>query len=176
MNPLLSIDPGASGGLAWRDCETTHCENMPEGMTAQVDRLRSLKVEMPNLECFVERVGTYMPGNSGPAAAKFAWHCGSIVTALYALGIPTIQVTPQKWQKAIGTWAKDKSQRKREIKEAMARRYPHLSVTLKTADALGILTYALQFRPKQGPDYERAFNSLDLTATDGCKATTRVKA
>jgi uncharacterized protein YbjT (DUF2867 family) len=85
-----------------------------------------------------------MPGNSGPSAAKFARHCGHIEAALSALGIPTVFVLPAKWQKAIGGFPADKAERKRAIKEAMARRYPHLAVTLKTADALGLLSYALQ--------------------------------
>jgi hypothetical protein len=43
MTPFLAIDPGASGGLAWRDADgIVHAEPMPDGMTAQVDRLRSL--------------------------------------------------------------------------------------------------------------------------------------
>ena len=54
-----------------------------------------------------------------------------------------------KWQAALGTWPKDKMQRKRAIKETMARRFPALNVTLKTADALGILCYARQQATKE---------------------------
>jgi hypothetical protein len=140
----LAIDPGASGGIAWIDAvrDELCAVPMPEGMTAQADFLRSLAVS--GAKAIVERVGTYMPGNSGPAAATFARHCGHIDAMLYCLGIPiAANPTPQTWQKQLGTWPKDKQERKRAIKEAMARRYPHLSVTLKTADALALLTWGM---------------------------------
>lgn len=144
MSMILAIDPGAGGGLAWRDrYGQAWAESMPDGMTAQVDRLRALRVALGEIEAVVERVGCYMPGNSGPAAATFARHCGHLDAALYCLGIPIRHnPTPQTWMKAIGTWPKDKQDRKRAIKEWAARRYPHLTVTLKTADALALLAWA----------------------------------
>jgi len=143
----LAIDPGVSGGLAWTDEDgIVQAEPMPEGMTAICDRLRELRAEGIGA-AVVERVGTYMPGNAGPAAATFARHCGHLDATLYCLGYSAPQgPTPAQWQKIVpglpkGTGA-EKADRKRAIKEAMARRYPHLRVTLKTADALGILTWA----------------------------------
>jgi hypothetical protein len=153
MMRLLVIDPGASGGLAWRgDDGIVWAEAMPDGMTAQIDRLRALRVALgPDLLAVVERVGCYMPGNSGPAAATFARHCGHIEAALYCLGVGIYRnPTPQSWQKALGTWPKDKMERKRAIKEWAARRYPHLSVTLKTADALALLAWGEMQEGKDG--------------------------
>lgn len=141
---IMAIDPGANGGIAFTDGDTTGCFPMPEGMSAQADKIRSLVVEGGINRAIVERVGTYMPGNSGPAAATFARHCGHIEAILYCFGVPTDQVMPKKWQASFGTLPKDKQERKRAIKEAMARHYPHLPVTLKTADALGILTWAIK--------------------------------
>jgi hypothetical protein len=142
---ILAIDPGASGGIAvWNPNELlTDAFPMPDGMCDQVDCLRSITASLPDWRCVMERTGTYVPGNSGPSAAKFARHCGHLEAALYVMGIPTTQVAPQKWMKALGALPHDKAERKRAIRELMARRYPHLEVTLKTADALGILTYAL---------------------------------
>ena len=141
MQPILSIDPGASGGLAWRDSDgIVHAERIPDGMPAIVDRLRALTIENKGLLAIVERVGGYMPGNSGPAACKFARHCGHIDAALYALGVPVRQVAPSVWMRALGALPADKGARKRSIRDLMATRYPHLDVTLATADALGILT------------------------------------
>ena len=141
MTRLLAIDPGAGGGIAWLDEDRiVQAEAMPEGMTGVVDWLREHRAGITH--AVMEKVGTYMPGNSGPAAATFARHVGHLEAALYCMGFSTTQVTPQKWMKALGTWPKDKQARKKAIKEEMARRYPHLRVTLKTADALGILTWA----------------------------------
>ena len=151
MKTLITIDPGVSGGLAWIDPDgITHAEPMPEGMTAQVDRLRSLAAELPGAAAFMEKTGGYMPGNSGPAAATFARHCGHLEATLYTLGIPTEQIAPGVWQRALGGFPKDKPARKRAIRELMARRFPALAVTLKTADALGILTWAME---KRGHDH-----------------------
>lgn len=138
---IIGIDPGLSGGIAWEDDGTVKAIPMPDGMSAQADFLIGLKVSSDKkLKCYMEKTGTYMPGNSGPAAATFARHCGCLEGILYTLGIPTEQVAPGVWQKKLGTLPKEKPERKRAIKEEMARRYPYLTVTLKTADALAILT------------------------------------
>ncbi len=139
----IAIDPGASGGIAYRDADgIVRAEPMPEGMTAQVDRLRQLQAELGPLTATIERVGGYMPGNSGPAAAKFAAHCGGLRYAVYALGIAAErEPTPQTWMKSLGALPKDKPERKRAIRDAMQRMHPHLDVTLKTADALAMLAW-----------------------------------
>jgi hypothetical protein len=138
---MIAIDPGASGGLAYVDDGIVQAVAMPEGMTEQIDLIRRLASEGHH-ECIMENVGFHMPGNSATATAKFARHCGHLEAACYAYGISVQYVAPQKWQREIGTFSKDKRERKAQIKEAMARLYPHLTVTLKTADALGIFTWA----------------------------------
>jgi hypothetical protein len=143
MRAILAVDPGLSGGLAWMDMDgNVHAEGMPEGMTAVVDRIRELAAGS-RFDCVVEKVGLWMPGDHPNAATKFARHCGNVEAALYACGISTVEVAPGTWMKALGVLPKVKTARKRAIRELMARRYPHLAVTLKTADALGILTWAV---------------------------------
>lgn len=140
---FLAIDPGAGGGLAWTDRDgVVHAEKMPGGMTAQADRLRALAAELPGLRAVVEKAGTYRPGNSGPAACAFARHCGHLEAMLYVLGVPAEQVAPGVWMRALGELPPEKADRKRAVRELMARRYPALAVTMSTADALGILTWA----------------------------------
>ena len=146
MKPLIAIDPGASGGIAWTENGDPRCEKMPEGMTAQADLIQSIVMAEVNrgMTAIIERVGTYMPGNSGPAAATFARHCGHLEAILYMCGVSTEQVLPNKWMKSImGEVPKDKKDRKNKIKGLMARKYLHLKVTLSTSDALGILTWGL---------------------------------
>lgn len=144
--PIIAIDPGAAGGVAWTESDgTVWAAPMPSGMTAQADLLRSLVASLPGAVAVLEKVGGYMPGNSGPAACTFARHCGHLEAALYLLGVPSEQVAPGVWmKKALGALPSEKPERKRAIREAMARRYPALAVTLKTADALGILTWATE--------------------------------
>lgn len=143
MRRLIAIDPGASGGIAWRgDDGVVRAEAMPDSMTGQIDFLRGLALD-PAAGVVLERVGTYVPGNSGPAAATFARHVGHLEAAMYTLGLPIVwNPTPVQWQKWVGTLPKDKADRKRAIREWAARRYPHLRVTLRTADALAMLAWA----------------------------------
>ena len=137
---FLTIDPGAGGGIAWRDNEyVVFADPMPEGLSGIVDKLRIILNDNPGIKAVIERTGTYMPGNSGPGAVTFARHCGHIEAILYTLGIPTTQVTPQKWMKCIGVLPKEKKDRKNAIKEWVARRHPDIKVTLKTSDALAML-------------------------------------
>lgn len=145
MTPLVCIDPGAQGGMAFRCADgIISAWKMPDGMTAQVDCLRELAANHCGLQAITERVGSYVKGNAVGGAVRFARHCGNLEATLYALGIPTLQPpAPQTWQKYFGALPDGKEQRKRAIREAMARLYPHLSVTLATADALGILTWKI---------------------------------
>ena len=140
MTPILAIDPGASGGLAWRNLVgIVHADKMPIGMTEQVDALRPFAYG--GTVAIIEKTGTWFKGDHPSAACKFARHCGQIEAALYALGIPFEEVAPGVWMRSMGTLPKVKQARKNAIKEEMARRYPHLKVILGTADALGILTW-----------------------------------
>lgn len=145
---IITIDPGASGGVAWIETDGySRAAKMPDGMSTQADFLRKLSMieGTGNTKAILEKVGTYVPGNSGPAAATFARHCGHLEAILYCLGLPVHQVTPGVWMKSLGVLPKDKQERKRAIKEMMARLHPHLAVTLSTADALGML-YWYQYR------------------------------
>ena len=143
MKPILCIDPGASGGMAIFGLDgCVEAVPMPEGMTAQIDAIRHIAATNPGLKAVIENVGFHRPRNSAVATATFARHVGHIEAALYTLGVPTITVTPTKWMAALGSRPADKTARKNAIKENVARRFPHLTVTLKTADALGMLVWA----------------------------------
>lgn len=145
MKEILAIDPGASGGLAYwnSDFERVEIQNMPDGMTAIIDTLMDLRSKGISI-VVIENVGGYRPGNSGPSACKFARHVGHLEATCYCLGFQATRVAPNTWMKSLGAFSKDKTERKREIKEMMARRYPYLNITLKTSDAVGILTYAME--------------------------------
>jgi uncharacterized protein YbjT (DUF2867 family) len=143
MNPILCIDPGASGGFAIQPpYGMVEAQAMPEGMTAQIDAIRAIAANFPGLKAVIENVGFHRPGNSAVASCKFARHVGHIEAALYACGIPTTTVAPSKWMAALGSLPAEKRDRKNAIKEKVARQFPHLKVTLGVADALGILVWA----------------------------------
>ena len=149
MKPLIAIDPGKSGGVAWMDLEgVVSTANMPDTVGGIVSLLRELKVRGLN-EAILERVGGYIAGTPTPGSFMFRFgeSYGVIQGCLAALGFRYELVLPQKWQKplALGTRgsAGGSSEWKRRLKSEAERRFPNLDVTLKTADALLILDYAI---------------------------------
>ena len=160
MSLKITIDPGQSGGIAWKDERgNVSARKMPE---TPMDILQFLS-KFPGYSGCIEKTGGYMPGNSGPAAVKFARHCGHLDMALLACAISTVSVTAQKWQAHIigkpnyqkipketlpkirrQILAHRKTERKNKIKATVQARFPHLKVTLATSDALGILIYFME--------------------------------
>ncbi len=165
---LIAIDPGVSGGIATNKGGVVSAIKMPETPMDIIYFLESLiddTLERPgnSVKAYVERVGTYMPGNSGPAAVAFARHCGVLDAALLALRIPAVYPTPRAWMDAfigkqtyhkmpkavpqkerLRILAKRKTERKNKIKAKCQALWPELKITLAVADALGILWYGMR--------------------------------
>lgn len=146
---LIGIDPGASGGIAWADTElgTSGAAAMPECPYRLADLLDDLKLK-GICWVYLEKVHS-MPGQGVASTYKFGESVGVIKGITAALAIPVIMVSPQKWQKTmeLPRGIQFKKERKHRIRDLMQARYPHIKVNLKTADALAIMTYALDFDP-----------------------------
>ena len=146
---IIGIDPGNSGGIAILDGESgalLECEKMP---TTPMDILNYLKEWNGCSVCYLEDVGTGMPGQSSKATATFARHNGHLEMALLASGISTVKVTPAKWQKTLGLSGKkveSKTSHKNRIKAWAQQRFPQQKVTLWAADALAIASYGFEMR------------------------------
>lgn len=146
---IIGIDPGVqSGGIAIFTNGKMEAYPIPEGYTEIFDFLRELRNRDITEEVIavLEDVGKGIPGQSSKATATFARHNGHLEMALYALGIRSEKVTPQKWQKfysnTIGnSKGKTKTEWKNILKNEAKRRYPELNITLKTADAVLIAEY-----------------------------------
>ena len=88
---IIAIDPGANGGLAYEFYQEVYTEKMPATPKDIYDFLKFLAYKADGYEsitAYIERVGAYVSGNSGPAAAKFVRHCGHLEMALLAQNIP----------------------------------------------------------------------------------------
>ena len=172
---IIAIDPGVNGAIAY-SCrllsDAVKVLKMPSTSRDIWDILRELTLVQDGSFCFIEKVGTYMPGNSGPSAATFAEHVGELRMAITGLKIPVEYVLPAKWQAVIigkqkykplppiiegkspkaiqrkklrsAILAKRKQVRKNKIKARMQELYPHINVILVNADALGIYHYGRQ--------------------------------
>lgn len=97
---IIAIDPGANGGIAYKFKGKIYAEKMPQTPRDIYDFLYFRSIESDGYEdvvVYLEKVGGYRSGNSGPAAVNFARHCGHIDMALLALNIEYHEVLPTKW-------------------------------------------------------------------------------
>lgn len=147
MTTLVAIDPGASGGIAWQqDGEKACCIAMPQTEGDLITFLRERDAQPTfYLENLVKHMGGGIPGS---AMAVYASNWGFLKGAIQRGGDPLHLVAPAKWQTALSLGNskrhKNKGAWKNHLKAEAQRLYPHLAVTLKTADALLILAYAKQ--------------------------------
>ncbi len=152
MKTIVAIDPGMSGGMAVRWFNKTDCWPMPETEGDLLERLREFKslagLEGDEVVWVLEEVSGFA-GKAQPGSAMFRFgeHFGFIKGAVQALEIRLVLVRPQVWQKGFGlgtaSACASKSEWKNKLKAEAQRRFPHLNVTLKTADALLILEHSI---------------------------------
>ena len=147
---FVAIDPGKNGGIAAADVDLVIAFNMPTTPKDIYKELSSI-YERGSI-CYLEDVGHGMPGQSSKATATFARHNGHVEMALLAIGYKVIKVTPAKWQKRLNVLTRkgeSKTDHKNRMKEKAQYLFPEVSVTLKTADALLLLEYALEMEQKK---------------------------
>jgi hypothetical protein len=145
----LGIDPGASGGLAVLTPEPPHVVATPMPRTGR-DVFDWLCAHAPGATAVIEKVGGFIRDGGknvgpGPAMFKFGASVGLLHGFLIALAIPFEEVTPRRWQQALGIPGRKATETKvrwkSRLKEHAQRRFPDTRVTLATADALLIALY-----------------------------------
>lgn len=147
MKNVIGIDPGKNGGIAVFSLDeerVIEVVKMPE--TAQ-DVFQYLQKYKEGSICYLEKVGG-MPGQSGSAMFTFGRGFGHLEMALIALGIPTTEVSPQRWQKTIHVGnqrGRTKTEWKNKLKERAEQLYPYVGkITLAKSDALLIMHYGVE--------------------------------
>lgn len=144
----IGIDPGLSGGLAVYDGMDMLAFNMPPTYPDIYLKLQEVQrlFQKTEIVAILEDVGHGLPGQSSKATATFARHNGHLEMALFALGIKTVKVTPQKWQKhysnQLGKSSEyEKKVWKNKLKSLAQSMFPEANVTLYTADAILLAYY-----------------------------------
>ena len=139
----IGIDPGKSGGMCLYNTDKgiVDYKKMPDTTHGMVELLKeyiymcdSDATAMPSV--VLEKVHS-MPGQGVASTFTFGQNYGQLQGMLSALGMPCIEVIPNKWMKCIGTMPKDKTERKKFIKDWVEKRIGH-SVPLYIADAIAI--------------------------------------
>lgn len=177
---VIGIDPGASGGIAWMHKGYYHNVKMPDTEGDVLSQIRMIKQWASDanerLVCYVEDIPKFV---SGSDAAMFSFsvmflNYGFLLGVVQALEIPVIKVRPQTWQSELGLGKKDiirapkgasaeerkrvklhNAQAKRDFKKKLKgeaqRRYPSLSITLDTCDAVLIMDYGCRKEQRPSP-------------------------
>lgn len=151
----VGVDPGKAGGIAAvnGDGLLVLAEPMPEtdaDMWSLVCRLFSVSDGL--VTAVLERVSA-TPQMGVVSAFKFGQGVGAVRMALAAALIPFDEVSPQKWQTALGCRSGgDKNVTKRRAQEL----FPQAKVTHAVADALLIAEYGRRVASGQlVPDKQR---------------------
>ena len=153
MTTILAIDPGALGGYALSHrLDPIYAHPMPKtegdllGAITLINRV-SVMDQTERIACLEEVGGFCGVGQPGSAMFKFGRGFGFILGILMATGWRIVLVKPQRWQKEFGLGTKAQAGGttawKNKLKAKAQQLYPTVDVTLKTADALLILDYAI---------------------------------
>lgn len=134
MKHYIGIDPGQSGGIAVIGPDgVAAAYKMPDTERDVFDLLREIAGWYGNNPVAVIESVHAMPKQGVTSSFTFGKGYGGLRMALIGLTIPFSDVTPQKWQKAIGCLTRgDKNVSKRKAQEL----FPALKITHATADAL----------------------------------------
>jgi crossover junction endodeoxyribonuclease RuvC len=139
MFMIIGIDPGQSGGIAIIfDNGNIEADKMPE---TERDVFALLEPSFEPHVVFLESVHS-MPGQGISSTFKFGRGYGFLRGVITALKYPLHDVTPQRWQKALGCLS---GGNKNITKQKAQQLYPQLKITHATADAILIATYGKMF-------------------------------
>jgi crossover junction endodeoxyribonuclease RuvC len=139
----IGIDPGKSGGICTYCPTNSHIDyvKMPDavhGMFTYLDNIikQCRLADSPTPKVVLEKVHS-MPGQGVASTFTFGQGYGQLQGVIAALGLQCIEVIPNKWMKCIGSMPKDKSERKKFIKDWVEKRSGQ-SIPLYVADAVAI--------------------------------------
>lgn len=158
---ILAIDPGKSGGFAFKHSDNVHVVtgNLPEDDGGIMEWMRDLGGQAELVELHIEKVGSHA-GDLGMAASMAKLYGGKRFIEGFALGLGwrVVNVPAKTWQAFFSFGKKNKVKKIRKGKEIEAvddvewknrlkaeamKRFSGVKVTLNNADALLILEHAL---------------------------------
>lgn len=138
----LGIDPGKSGSISgiWSDGQPFVATIRGDGTEADIaDALQSF--DLDNARAIIERVSS-SPQMGVKSSFTFGASYGFLRGILAACKVPYIEVSPQKWQKAMECMTKGD---KNVSKSAAQRLWPHLKITHRNADSLLLAEYGRRY-------------------------------
>jgi hypothetical protein len=163
LGSFCGIDPGQNGGVALISADgVVQAFRMPptEGDLAKLFEFRIAPARVAY--CLVERVHSF-PDAGVAGMFTFGRGVGVLIGLLLAHKIPFEEIEPRAWQKALGIPPRVKKPRKpkpmmkypaeesltqwkNRLRAKAQQLFPHLEVTMATADALLIAECARRIR------------------------------
>lgn len=152
MSELLiaALDPGASGGLAVID-DRGRAQAWPFPATER--DIHDLVAEFaPRISvCYLEAVHSF-PRQGATSTFAFGRNYGFLRGLLIALKVPFVEVSPQRWKKAMGLQmsSKDAKVDKKNLSKRLAQQlYPDIKITHAISEALLLATYGRGLQAKR---------------------------
>lgn len=156
QNTIVTIDPGASGGIALFYNGRIQAGKMPKSIPELNDYFRYIKDNHSNITIFIEAVSAWTKGDDAPGKKhsinKMLKNYAELLTVIKLCGLKYVEVYPISWQTTLGLKIKRpkgindgkfKTMRKKAYKEYAQNCFPELKVTLATSDALCLVQFAL---------------------------------
>lgn len=142
---IIAIDPGKGGGIVIYSISKNKIIEVIKMPETAYEVLNLITIYQNNSICYLEKVGG-LPGMGGSSMFNFGKGFGRLEMVLLCRRIPTVEVTPQKWQKALqlgNKGNKTNTEWKNKLKERAQQLFPEVAkITLAISDALLILQYA----------------------------------
>lgn len=164
---IVAIDPGQSGAFAVKHAGKVEVHNMPETLGGTIELCKLLHAHGQDVAVYMEKINGFI-GGAGPGQMfQFGKMCERPVAIWQTLGARIVEVRPYEWQSALHLGncqhikveknatpdtrlaAQQENSRlkrdwKNKLKDCAEKRYPGIRVTLKNADALLLLCYAVE--------------------------------
>lgn len=142
---FLGIDPGKSGAAVYLDGGARFICGIDFSKTERdvSDFFESRLIATPNRKAFIEKV-TGRGGWGATQNFRFGQSLGFLRGLLIAHRIPFEEVTPKRWQAALGIKfpkGSTHAERKRVTKARAQELFPDVDITKANADALLIAEY-----------------------------------
>lgn len=162
MKTIIAIDPGVSGGIAWKDPKGRMCAVAMSDTLADVrDLIAGLIVNKDETVVLIEKLTGFIPKGTSTSGFKMGQSYGFLQGAVMSQFIRLEEVRPQEWQARLGLGAKrqyEGREWKNHLKGVAQKLHPEVytwykgnlvvrPITLMTADALLIWEYG---RSKHG--------------------------
>ena len=142
---IIGIDPGWSGGIAYIGKLGVEAEGFANKTEQDIWRIITEYCHK-DVTCYIEKVHS-MPAQGVASSFKFGHNYGFVRACVMSTLTPMIEVSPMKWQGALGCLTKGN----KNVTKARAQQwFPKMKVTHGTADALLIAEYGRREESKTG--------------------------